>query len=89
MADDIPELPNKHYSSQIITKFAANNYAEIIPKLLHGAVTYNSFFWAIQHSSLHENEEKREGRYWLISEGDTKEESEQNLQTYIEYLTTI
>jgi hypothetical protein len=89
MADDIPELPNKHYSQQIITKLAVNNYAEVLPKLLHGARTYNSFFWIVKHSSLHENEEKREGRYWLISEGDTKEESEQNLQTYIEYLTTI
>jgi hypothetical protein len=89
MADDIPELPNKHYYSQIITKLAANNYAEVIPKLLHGAVTYNSFFWALRHSSLYENEEKLEGRYWLISEGDTKEESEHNLQSYIQYLTTI
>jgi hypothetical protein len=87
MVDDIPELPNKHYSSQIITQIKSDSYQNYLNKLLHGARTYNSFFWTLKHNIL--NDDTDQGRYWLISEGDTKEESEQNLESYIQYLKTI
>jgi hypothetical protein len=89
MVDDIPKLPNKHYSTQIITGIVANSYSDYLPKLLHGARTYNSYFWAIRHNKIGENPENWKGRYWIISEGNTKDESEQNLQSYIQYLKTI
>jgi hypothetical protein len=86
MVDDISELPNKHYSTQIITEIKADSYSNYLLKLLHGARTFNTFFWTLKHNTFNINDD---GRYWLISEGNTKEESEQNLQTYIQYLKTI